>query len=152
MENVHRKDYWKGMASGLVATLALSALMFMKGRMGIMPELDPIQTIGNMIGGGSRAVGWIVHFVIGTAAWGPLFTAIFGSAANGFWWRGIILAIGAWLAMMLVVMPMTGAGLFGMSLGLMAPIMTLMMHIVFGLVLGATYGAMLKHDSAASMR
>ena len=117
-----------------------------------MPELDPIQMIGNMIDGGSRTVGWIMHFVIGTIAWGLLFTAIFGAATNGGWWRGIILAIGAWLAMMLVVMPMAGAGLFGMNLGLMAPIITLMMHIGFGLVLGATYGAMLKHEPAASMR
>ena len=33
MDNAHRKNYWKGTAAGFVATLVLSALMFMKGRM-----------------------------------------------------------------------------------------------------------------------
>ncbi len=150
MDNAHRKNYWKGSVAGFVATVVLSAIMFIKGRMGIMPELDPIQMIGNMVGGGSRTVGWIMHFMIGTVAWGLLFTAVFGAAANGFWWRGIIFSIGAWLVMMIVLMPMAGAGLFGINLGLIAPIMTLMMHVIFGLVLGATYGALLKHEPSGS--
>jgi hypothetical protein len=37
------------------------------------------------------------------------------------------------------VMPMVGAGLFGMNLGIMAPMMTLILHIVFGAVLGTDY-------------
>ncbi|MEP7063032.1 MAG: DUF6789 family protein [Betaproteobacteria bacterium] len=148
----HRKNYWKGIAAGFVATIVLSAIMFMKGRMGIMPELDPIQMLGNMVGGGSRTVGWVMHFMIGAVAWGLLFTAIFGAAANGFWWRGIVFAIGAWLGMMIVVMPMAGAGLFGMNLGPMAPIMTLIVHIIYGWVLGATYAALVKHEPSDSAR
>ena len=42
--------------------------------------------------------------------------------------------------MMIIMMPMAGAGLFGMSLGIMAPLMTLMLHLIFGLVLGWIYG------------
>jgi hypothetical protein len=42
--------------------------------------------------------------------------------------------------MMLVVMPMAGAGSFGLGLGIMAPLVTLALHIVFGLVLGGIYG------------
>jgi len=42
------------------------------------------------------------------------------------------------------MMPMAGAGLFGMRLGMMAPVMTLLMHLVFGAVLGGVY-AMLLH-------
>ena len=41
--------------------------------------------------------------------------------------------------MMIAVMPMSGAGLFGMSLGMVAPAMTLMLHLVFGVILGFTY-------------
>ena len=32
-----------------------------------------------------------------------------------------------------------GAGLFGLALGMMAPVMTLMMHLIWGAVLGYTY-------------
>jgi hypothetical protein len=47
--------------------------------------------------------------------------------------------VAAWLGMMIIVMPMAGAGLFGMNLGIMAPVMTLVLHVVFGAVLGAVY-------------
>jgi hypothetical protein len=41
--------------------------------------------------------------------------------------------------MMIAMMPMAGAGFFGSHLGMTAPIMTLMLHIVSGFVLGALY-------------
>ncbi len=34
---------------------------------------------------------------------------------------------------------MAGAGIFGMNLGMMAPIMTMMLHAVFGAVLGGVF-------------
>ncbi|CAB3803547.1 hypothetical protein LMG28614_05846 [Paraburkholderia ultramafica] len=43
--------------------------------------------------------------------------------------------------MMIIMMPMAGAGLFGMALGMPAPVMTLVLHLVFGAVLGLVYGA-----------
>ena len=55
--------------------------------------------------------------------------------------KGIVFGVGAWLLMMIVVMPMAGAGLFGMNLGIMAPIMTFILHVIYGAVLGAVYGA-----------
>lgn len=41
---------------------------------------------------------------------------------------------------MIMLMPMAGAGLFGIALGVMAPMMTLVLHLIFGAVLGWTYG------------
>jgi len=62
-------------------------------------------------------------------------------AGGGDWWvKGVVLGVGAWLIMMVAMMPMAGAGFFGMHLGMMAPDMTLIMHLVFGAVLGAVYG------------
>lgn len=46
-----------------------------------------------------------------------------------------------WLIMMIAMMPMAGAGLFGMGIGVAAPAMTLMLHLIFGAVLGAIFGA-----------
>ena len=51
--------------------------------------------------------------------------------------------------MMVMVMPMAGAGLFGMKMGLMAPMMTLVLHLVFGAVLGWIYGKLLSDASGA---
>jgi hypothetical protein len=53
--------------------------------------------------------------------------------------KGIAFGILAWLAMMIMVMPMAGAGLFGMNSGIMAPMMTLILHVIFGAVPGAVF-------------
>lgn len=41
--------------------------------------------------------------------------------------------------LMILVMAMAGAGLFGMPFGLMAPIMTLALHIIYHVVLGLIF-------------
>lgn len=55
--------------------------------------------------------------------------------------RGILLGVGGWLVMMLAVMPIMGGGLFGTAMpsGMMVPVATLVLHVIFGLVLGVSY-------------
>jgi hypothetical protein len=139
----------KGMVAGFVATLILSALMAMKAMMGVTPELNPIKMIADMLGA-SPAVGWAMHFMIGTMLWGTLFAWLNPSLpGESHWLRGIVFAVGAWLVMMAAMMPMAGAGFFGSHLGMMAPVMTLMLHIVFGFVLGAVYAFERPEDTGA---
>ena len=128
-----------GLLAGFVATVVLSALMLMKSAMGIMPDLDIIQMLAAMTGG-SVVVAWIMHFMIGTLAWGGGFALLYALIpGSGAVQKGVVLGIAAWLMMMIVVMPLAGAGLFGLGLGIMAPVMTLMLHIIFGAVLGLVY-------------
>ena len=129
----------KGILGGIVATAVLSGLMLMKSAMGVMPQLDVIQMLSTMMGV-STAVAWMVHFGIG-AMWGALFALAYRVIPGGTAVvKGMLLLTGAWLVMMIMVMPMAGAGLFGMHMGLMAPMMTLVLHLVFGVVLGLVYG------------
>ena len=65
--------------------------------------------------------------------------------------KGIVLGIGAWLLMMIGPMPMSGAGLFGLSIGIMAPIMTLILHIVFGAVMGFTFAKLLGNPQSSAV-
>jgi hypothetical protein len=129
----------KGILGGLVATVVLSAIMMMKDAMGVMPQLNIIQMLATMMGV-SAAIGWVMHFMIG-GLWGLLFALAYRVVPGGSHVRkGIVFGIGAWLMMMVAVMPMAGAGLFGMAMGMMAPVMTLMLHIIFGAVLGLVHG------------
>jgi uncharacterized membrane protein YagU involved in acid resistance len=130
----------RGIAAGFVATFVLSVMMLMKRSMGLMPELDPIAMITAMAGASSQAVGWIAHFIIGSLFWGVGFAVVSPYLPGPFRLRGTIFAVGAWLMMMIVVMPMAGAGTFGLGLGIMTPVVTLVLHVVFGLVLGGIYG------------
>jgi hypothetical protein len=131
----------KGMVAGFVATVVLSGLMVMKTMMGVMPELDVISMLTTMMGASSPIAGWLAHFAIGTFVWGGLFALLEPSLpGQSHWVRGVVFGIGAWILMMIAVMPMAGAGMFGMNLGMMAPVMTFGLHVIFGAVLGGTYG------------
>jgi hypothetical protein len=132
----------KGMVAGFAATVVLSSLMVMKATMGLMPDLDVVAMLTKMMGASSPVAGWVAHLMIGAVIWGGLFAWLDPSLPGGsHWLKGIVFGVGAWLMMMVAVMPMAGAGFFGMSFGMMAPIMTLVLHIIFGAVLGGVYGA-----------
>lgn len=148
--------YSAGMIAGLVATIVLSLLMLMKGAMGLMPELNVIKMLTAMAHQrmGTPAmplVGWMMHFVIGTIAWGLLFAALNNKLpTSSMVTKGMIFGAIAWLLMMIGPMPMAGAGLFGLKMGMMAPVMTLILHLVFGAVLGAVYGRLASDRPVAA--
>jgi uncharacterized membrane protein YagU involved in acid resistance len=136
--------YIRSMIAGLAATVVLSILMVMKGMMGLMPELDVIamlsQMAQDMMGFGGAGLAWVMHFMIGTVLWGILFVLLYEKPPGvGAVVKGMSFGVLAWLLMMIGPMPMAGAGLFGLGLGMMAPVMTLVLHIIFGAVLGFVF-------------
>jgi hypothetical protein len=138
--------YVRSMATGFIATVVLSLLMLVKGAMEVMPELNPVSMLSDMAHEkmGMPAIpmiGWLAHFMIGTVLWGILFTLLYPRLpGQDALVKGLSFSTLAWLLMMLLLMPMMGAGLFGLKLGMMAPGMTLLMHLIWGAVLGYTYG------------
>jgi hypothetical protein len=71
VNSVNTSDYGKGIIAGFAATVVLSAIMLMKQAMGLMPEVNPIRTISDMLGV-PPGIGWVVHFAIGTLLWALL--------------------------------------------------------------------------------
>ena len=81
------------------------------------------------------------HFIVGALVWGLLFAAFDARLREGaYWLKGLIFGVFAWVLMMVLFMPMAKAGFFGAKIGMQAPLVTLMHHVVYGLVLGVTYG------------
>jgi hypothetical protein len=140
----------RGIIAGFLATVVLSALMLMKKSMGVMPELDPIGMISAMAGAKSPVVGWIGHFAVGTIFWGIGFAIVSPYLPGSYGLRGVIFAFGAWLMMMILMMPMAGAGMFGLGLGKMVPIAALVLHAIYGLVLGSIFGLVGGGEPAAN--
>ena len=133
------QSIFKGMLAGFVATAVMSALMMIKSMMDLMPELDVIAMLSRMMGSNAQT-GWMAHFAIGTIMWGGLFGAFNGEIpGNNQILKGILFGLAAWVMMMVAVMPMAGVGLFGLNLGPMAPIMTGMLHVIFGAAMGWVY-------------
>ena len=147
--------YTAGIVSGFVATVVLSIMMVIKAAAGLMPHLNVIAMLAGMAHQkfgmpASPLVGWVLHLFIGTVVWGLAFAALYKVIPGTKpWLKGVLFAIGAWLLMMIGPMPMAGAGLFGLKLGMPAPIMTLVLHILYGVVLGLVYQKLRSRPSAS---
>lgn len=135
----------KGLLAGLVATVVLSAIMVMKSMIGVMPQLDIAKMIAGMMGSpDTPIIGWAVHFMIGIVIYGGVIALLDHRLPGSHTVQGMILGAIGWLIMMVMLMPMAGAGLFGMNMGIMAPMMTLVLHLIFGAVLGGVYGRLVR--------
>lgn len=131
-----RIHFGKAILAGVVATAAMTALMLMAPAMGFPP-----MNIGAMLGsvmGGSQALGWVAHFMIGTIL-ALIYAAFFVDRLPGpAVVRGLVYSLAPWLMAQLVVMPMMGMGVFSGSL--VAAFGSLMGHLVYGAVVGLVYG------------
>ncbi len=127
-----------GILSALIATIVLSLIMVMKAKMGVMPQLNAIAMLAGMMGT-PLIMGWVAHFIIGTLIWGILFALLVDKLPGSIMTSALIFSVLAWLMMMVGPMPMAGAGLFGMHIGIMAPIATLVLHLIWGFVLGFSF-------------
>jgi uncharacterized membrane protein YagU involved in acid resistance len=144
-----------GIAAGFVATVVLSAMMPIKHYMGLLPQLDPIEDIVHVadhLTGMTLPLpfGWIGHFVLGTVVWGIIYAALQASLPGAPVVKGLIFGALAWLAMMIIFTPLAGHGLFALSLGPQATVATLVLHLIYGAVLGGVYGLLATKQSWAT--
>lgn len=139
-------DLGRGIIAGLVATLVMTILMVFRLAAGIMPWFNPIevmslaaQTAMNVVA--VDILGWFIHFVVGILLWGGLFGLLARHLPGGSYMvRGLIFGVLAWLLVMLTLFPMAGSGLFGTGFGAIVPAGTLVSHLIYGLVLGVSFG------------
>lgn len=134
----------RGLVSGLVATVVLAVVMLLRRALGLFPGIDVIELIGaaaaELFGlPPSAAVGWVLLFLIG-AFWGLIFGWIHHrlAGASGLA-RGLLFGVAAWVVMMLVFMPIAGAGWFGLDGGVASPVVALVMHLIFGAAMGVCF-------------
>lgn len=122
--------------AGLAGTAAMTMLIFLAPMMG-MPEMYIGEMLGSFLGIGS-ILGWIMHFVIGTSLAVGFALLFVGSLPGGRVVKGAVFGFLVFLMAQIVVMPMMGAGFFsGGNVGMIMG--SLLGHLVYGGVLGATY-------------
>ena len=131
-----------GFLGGVWATFVISAMMAMNNATHAIPELHLARTLSSILGVPDHAiVGWIAHFVIGTILFGIAFAVLapripFRSNLV----KGLAFGLLTWLGMMVIFMPLGGAGFFAATRGPIAPIAALVLNLVYGSVLGVVYG------------
>lgn len=132
----------KGVVAGLIATVVLSVLMIVKAFSHWLSAFNAIEAIHRLTGG-PLVMGWLGHFVIGAIVWGVLFAVLYRRLPGGRGaMRGIVFGLFAWLAMMLLFLPVAGYGFFGVAIGWPLIAFTLVMHIIYGSVLGISYASL----------
>ncbi len=130
----------RGTLSGLVGSLVLAALILLQGMIGFYPDVNVVALLSKL-GGISIGQAWADHFIIGIVLWGLGISAIDATVTGAAYWvKGLLVGLIGWLIMMLAFMPWGGSGLFGWKLGAAAPLLTLADHVIYGLILGISYG------------
>lgn len=136
---MNKANIWKGIFAGLVAAGVTTGLTVLKHMNLIMPEVSTPIVLS-----GATGVGFwtalAIWAVTATVLWGGLFgylaTRLPGSTAVS---KATVYAVAVWLVMQLVVLPLSGAGLFGAVFGFGAPVVTLILYSVYGVVLGVVF-------------
>ncbi len=126
----------KTILAGFVGTLAITFLMYEGAPMMGLPKMDIAAMLGQMLGGWT--LGMMMHFVNGAVIFPLIYAYLLFSrlpgapAVKGITW-GVVL----WAMAQLIVMPMMGAGIFGLKMsGIMSAFGSLIGHIAYGALLG----------------
>ena len=146
----------RSLVAGLVAT---AVLWLLKLSSGSVPQLETIHFLDRVAEATAKATGlpdplmtgWIWHWVIGTLVWGTLFGIMVPILpGQRYWLKGCAFGVIAGLLTMLMVMPLAGAGFFGMELTLLDPVVSLFYHIIYGATLGGVYGLLAGRRSTTA--
>lgn len=126
----------RAVVGGIVGTGVMTIVGVWVAPLMGMPAMNPATMLAGAMGG-SLALGWIAHFMVGIIlAVGYAFAAPF--LVGGPLVRGALYSLAPFLVAQTVVMPMMGMPFFSGSATMVAG--SLVGHLVYGGVLGVIYG------------
>lgn len=132
-----RINWSRAALAGLLGTGVMTAFgLWVAPIMGV-PAMNPAAMLAGAMGG-SAMLGWAGHLMIG-AILALIYAVVSPSLPGAPVVRGALYGLAPWLLAQLVVIPMMGMPLFSGSAVLATG--SLVGHLVYGAVVGATYGA-----------
>ncbi|MBM1172809.1 DUF6789 family protein [Microvirga arabica] len=135
-------DIGKGIIAGLIASAAVSGVVFFSAMVGLAPSPDPVHALTGILFS-PLGLSWVVHFVLGTCLWGPLFSILTPILPGPFWFKGAVFGTGAWLVMLLVVWAADP------TVSPEPALMPVALHLLFGVTLGLIYAVLLPAKQSA---
>lgn len=127
-----------GFGYGVLATLAMSAVMIVGTVTGLSPMPAPIPKaiVGSVLGGAPKPVV-VAAAVVAHLGYGGIFGALLARFAPPVTLaKGIALGVALWAVMGVVVLPLLGWGLFGTAITPRIAVATLVLHLIYGGTLG----------------
>lgn len=124
---------------GVVATLAMSVVMIAATITGLSPMPAPIPAalVTQVFGPGLPKPAMMLLAALSHLAYGGVWGAILAGAVRPVTiGKGLLLGVILWLVMQVVVLPYLGWGAFGFAITPRIAIATLVLHLIYGAVLG----------------
>ena len=127
--------------AGVVATFVTSVMLLIKNAVGAFKEVHIAQTLSNILGTPDNiVVGAIAFFLIGSLVLSVAYAFIRPYIpVRSDLVKGLIYGVGVWLGMMLVLMPVAGAGIFAMRRSFVPVAVDLVLSLIYGLIMAAVY-------------
>ncbi len=142
--------------AGFVATAAMTALMYAAPMMG-MPKMDIATMLGTMFVaslGPAFWLGMMIHLMMGAILFPSIYRFVLQpTSGTGTGYKGVLFGLLLWATANFMVMPMMGAihpmvksgmmpapGFLMLNLGVMAPMGSLIGHLLYGGLLGKLAG------------
>lgn len=136
----------KAIVAGVVGTVALTVVATVGAPMMGLPKMDIPGMLASTMGG-SIALGWAAHFMVGTVL--AIGYALVQSKLPGpVIIKGALYGLAPWLVAQVMVMPLMGLGLFSGSLALAGG--SLIGHLIYGAVVGLVYGGTSSAEACSS--
>ncbi len=144
-ENISGTNIYNGMKASFLASLVSSLVLLLLTTSFAIQDFNYISIHGSIFGIEKAVYAWIAYFLFAIIIWGFLYTFLEPYlAGNSGTAKGMIFGFCAWLIMMIILMPLTTAGIFLKNYGFGASIIILITDMVFGAIIGHFYGKFKK--------
>ena len=137
MKKINLQHLRIGALTGFIAVI-FTTIINLTGRfIGLLPEAMDLKDMAGFFidqkihAIGALILGIIIHIIIGVIT-GTAYLFIVKTVNTG---SGIVFMLIFWLFNMLVGMPLSGRGWFGLNDGFIIPISTFILHFIFGVCL-----------------
>src|SRR5262245_56394462 len=130
-----------GFASGVVATVVAGSMLLMNNALHSFPDVRVARSLAGILGSPDHImVGVAAILVTGIFVFGALFAVLAPRLPMRMYLvKSLAFAAVSWLLMMVLFMPLAGAGLFGLGRSPAVPAATLVLNLAYWLVLGMSY-------------
>ena len=131
-----------GFLSGLVATVIAGSMLLVNNALHSFPDVRVARSLAAILAGSpdQLAVGVAAILITGIFVFGALFAVLAPRLpARTYLAKSLAFAAASWLLMMVLFMPLAGAGLFGLGRSLVVPGATLVLNLAYWIALGLSY-------------
>ena len=147
-------NFSNAILGGFFGTLVMTILLYLAPLAGV-PKMDIAAMLGSLFGRGIPATvsglwwaGMVWHFLNGTIIFSLIYAYfVYGWLPGENWLRGVIWGLFLWIAMEVILMPITGSGVFSdhAAYPLERVFGSFVVHVIYGAVFGAIAGAQAEH-------